>query len=655
MKLATIAIAALLGLPLFASQTPSQPARRNVIIFVADGLRHGSVNKTDTPALWRVRTEGVHFENSHSVFPTFTTANASSIATGHQIGDTGDFSNTIWTGYAAYDTGNFGASPGTAVPFIENDRILADLDDHFGGNYLGETTLMAAARDAGYVTAAMGKLGPVVVQDAAAVALENKQFPVAPATIFVDDATGSATGVPISAQVLRDLGFGTLPFEPPTRSNGYGTTHIYNNGVAGNRNNAGTRMANVVQQRWFADTATTRLLPWMTKSGKPFALLYWSRDPDGTQHNQGDSLNALEPGINGDSSMAAVRNADANLAQILAWLDAHPAVKANTNVFVTSDHGFATVARRSIDRSRAASAAESAKHDYVNAENQVDTASGTLPVGFLAIDLALGMKTDLYDPDSRAAGGTFKRLRLDPAAATWEHAQSGNGYLAAASPKIDGSDARVIVAANGGSDLVYVPDGSADTVQRVVDLLLTLDYVGAVFVDDKYPNVAGTLPLSAINLVGASKLPRPAIVVAFKTFYLDNANLQTAVQVSDTGYQEGQGMHGGFGRDQTFNNMAAMGPDFRVGYVDPVPVGNADITPTLARLMGLRMLPNGTLTGRVLSEALKRGPTTAVPVVQTLRSTAVNGRQTLLLFQEFGGVKYLDAACRVAIGQNTCR
>lgn len=654
MKPATIAIAAALGLTSFA-QTP-QAARRNVIVFVADGLRHGSVNQTDTPALWRVRTEGVHFENSHSVFPTFTTANAASIATGHQIGDTGDFSNTFWTGYASFDTGNFGLAPGTAVPFIENDRILADLDDHFGGNHLGESSLMAVAREAGYNTVAMGKLGPAAIQDVTAIAPVNKQFPASPATIIVDDATASATGVPVPMQVLRELGFGVLPLEPPTRTNGYGATSIYNNGFSGDRNRAGTRMPNVVQQRWFADTATRRLLPWLVNSGKPFALLYWSRDPDGTQHNNGDSLNAFTPGINGETSRAAVRNADADLAQILAWLDANPAVKANTNVFVTSDHGFATVARRAIDAARAPSSAESAKHEYVNPEGQVDTAAGTLPTGFLAIDLALGMKADLFDPDSRPSGGTaFKRLRLDPSASTWEHPQFGNGYIGAASPKVNGSDARVIVAANGGADLIYVPDGNADTVRRVVDLLLTFDYAGAVFVNDKYPNVAGTLPLSAINLIGATKVPQPTIVVAFKTFYLDNADLQTAIQVSDTSAQEGQGMHGGFGRDQTLNNMAAIGPDFKSGFVDRVPVGNTDITPTLARTMGLRMPSIGTLAGRVLTEALKDGPTAAIPVVQTQRSAAAGGRQTLLLFQEFGGVRYLDAACRVSAGVNTCR
>ena len=58
------------------------------------------------PAMAGVRDKGVD-SNSHSLFPTFTTANAVGMATGHHLGDTGDFSNTIYAGYpvgAAGDT-----------------------------------------------------------------------------------------------------------------------------------------------------------------------------------------------------------------------------------------------------------------------------------------------------------------------------------------------------------------------------------------------------------------------------------------------------------------------------------------------------------------------------------------------------------------------
>ncbi|MGH8001790.1 MAG: alkaline phosphatase family protein [Brasilonema sp.] len=49
-------------------------------MFVADGLRPTWINATDTPTMNEIREWGVKFTNSHSLFPTFTTANASAIA-----------------------------------------------------------------------------------------------------------------------------------------------------------------------------------------------------------------------------------------------------------------------------------------------------------------------------------------------------------------------------------------------------------------------------------------------------------------------------------------------------------------------------------------------------------------------------------------------
>src|SRR5262249_1455601 len=175
----------------------------------------------------------------------------------------------------------------------------------------------------------------------------------------------------------------------------------------------------------------------------------------------------------------------------------------------------------------------------------------------------------------------------------------GTALVGANVRRLDGRDASFVVAANGGADLIYIPDGRAEILHQIVDRLLTYDYVGGVFVDDRFGEVPGTLPLSAINLAGASKLPRPAIVVAFKVFYLNPSNLLTAVQISDTGLQEGQGMHGGIGRDSTFNNMAAAGPDFKPQFADAAPAGNADITPTLAHLLGFEAATGGMVVGRV--------------------------------------------------------
>jgi predicted AlkP superfamily pyrophosphatase or phosphodiesterase len=112
------------------------------------------------------------------------------------------------------------------------------------------------------------------------------------------------------------------------------------------RETPGTNVANVEQQAYFADVTTKAILPMFKATGKPFVLVFWSRDPDGTQHNQGDSLGQLVPGINGPTSQASIKNADDNLAAILESLKAL-GLDATTDVFVSSDHGFSTISKDS--------------------------------------------------------------------------------------------------------------------------------------------------------------------------------------------------------------------------------------------------------------------------------------------------------------------
>src|SRR5499427_10052219 len=96
----------------------------NLILFVADGLRALSVTEDTTPAMAAVRGVGVNFKNPHSVFPTFTTANASVMATGHHLGDTGNYSNTFYVGRPIE---NANAS---VTPAVNNNRTRRELDQH---------------------------------------------------------------------------------------------------------------------------------------------------------------------------------------------------------------------------------------------------------------------------------------------------------------------------------------------------------------------------------------------------------------------------------------------------------------------------------------------------------------------------------------------
>src|SRR5207342_3915507 len=66
------------------------------LVFVMDGLRPDSVTAADTPNLHRLRSEGVWFENSHSVFPTVTRVNSTSLATGTYPSRHGIMGNSIY-------------------------------------------------------------------------------------------------------------------------------------------------------------------------------------------------------------------------------------------------------------------------------------------------------------------------------------------------------------------------------------------------------------------------------------------------------------------------------------------------------------------------------------------------------------------------------
>src|ERR1700680_1105417 len=162
----------------------------NLILCVPDGLRALKVTPETAPAMAAVRDKGVNFKNPHSLFPTFTTANASAMATGHYLGDTGDFSNTIYTGFASAPAGD------TVVPFLENDAVLGDVDDHFKGDYLDEETVLKMAREKGIRPAAIGKVGPTLIFDHAD---RGKN------TVIFDDSTGGKTGVPLSDEMKDAL------------------------------------------------------------------------------------------------------------------------------------------------------------------------------------------------------------------------------------------------------------------------------------------------------------------------------------------------------------------------------------------------------------------------------------------------------------------
>jgi len=585
MKSATFVFACSVAL---CALMPTPSLARNLVVFIADGLRYDSVTPDIAPTMWKLRHNGVVFANSQALYPTVTTANASAIATGHYLGDTGDYANTLFVDFPVP------CRQGMTVTFLESDCVLTDMVTHFGSAYMGQTSLVQAARAANFNTFVFGKTGPTAIQNLAA--LNGDGF-------LMDDFTNRPANPD-----------GTLT-KAPILKGGAASAVL---GATGMEVSPGTAIPNIVQEA-YQTASVDALLPDMADAGRdkrPFVLVFWSRDPDITQHNAVDSEGKLVPGINADTPKRAIANADNALRSILDSLKRHGLDK-DTDIFVTADHGFVTVAK--------------------GIPTDGSTPRPALPQGFLALDIADLLHEKVFDPDRSNA-------ELDRDAG--DHPAQGNALIGPSA-----ESAQAVVAANGGSDLIYIPGNNRELARAIFAKLVEAPYTGALFVNDALfqgheSDFKGALPMSAVGLAGVSSVPRPAIIIGFRSFVAKDCKLTAllcAAGVMDTPLHTGQGNHGGTSRAETRNFMAAIGPDFKAGFVDKSPVSNADITPTLAHILGLSIAPNGALTGRVAEESLKAGK--PVPFKAEVRRSekAGSGFQTVLQYQEAEGRLYIDA------------
>ena len=161
----------------------------------------------------------------------------------------------------------------------------------------------------------------------------------------------------------------------------------------------------------------------------------------------------------------------------------------------------------------------------------------------------------------------------------------------------------IVVAANAGSDYLFVPDGNLDTVKAAVTSLQSRLQFGAIFVSDKHGEIAGTLPMSLIKTENSGSGRAPDIIVSFS--YDENVAVAGKSGVSYASSVNRRGDHGSFSPTDTHISLMASGPDFKSGFDDPLPTANVDIAPTVARILQFSM---PAVQGRLLEEALKVGP-----------------------------------------------
>jgi hypothetical protein len=169
----------------------------------------------------------------------------------------------------------------------------------------------------------------------------------------------------------------------------------------------------------------------------------------------------------------------------------------------------------------------------------------------------------------------------------------------------------IVIATNGGSDYFYVPDHDATTIANLVRFLQSRQEFGAIFVDSRYGALAGTLPMSMVNLENAARQNKgqPDVIVSFNWDAQQLVNGMPGTEFESFGGN--RGMHGSFSPIDVHNTLVAAGPAFKSAATVTTPTGNVDVAPTVAQLFGLTM-PSA--DGRVVSEALAAAAASAPTV-----------------------------------------
>jgi len=569
-----------------AQQQDAGAAARRVIIFVWDGLRADDVTPESMPNYFALARSGVVFADHHSVYPTFTMMNSASIATGTYPAVHGFYGNVVYAPNARGKNAKGSEIDFSAPAFIEDFGVVEAVRDSYQGKLTLVSTMLEAAQAKGLTTATIGKFGAAFIQD-------YKRGGI----ILDEDAA-----MPLSvAKELQQAGY-ALPRN---------TVNAYEGGALALANNNGDPTAPIgIQRLKDGQTAnpldrtgalSRRSFAYLTEvfvnyilpNKKPDLTIFWSKEPDATTHAYG-------PGTH--NSIDATRMNDEILGKVvekirqLGW-------SQTTDIIITQDHNHSTVS---------GDLSHFPLRGILDGEVGPQDSNGYSVSGFVRTAELLtrdGIKA--YDGaacrDVQTLSGILSngsRLHASKNDADGSVCGKAQTYTSASYvvPKSPAAGS-LVVAANAGSDYLFVPDGNPDTVKAAVISLQSRMQFGAIFVSDKYGDIPGTLPMSLINTENKAGGRSPDIIVSFS--FDENA---VVAGRRGTGYASSvnrRGDHGSFSPTDIRISLLAHGPSFRSGFSDPLPTANVDLAPTVARILNLSM-PD--VQGRVLEEALKGGP-----------------------------------------------
>ncbi len=623
----------------------------NIILFVWDGLRPDVLNDPKAEYLIKnlkyIAENGVEFKDNHSAYPTFTMNNAQAFATGDYAGKSGFYGNYIYEpwraqkkfGEATNASGNNITSTFLAPIFTEDYKILQALDrPNVANNQINEpllhvSTLLEKAHATGLTTSVVGKSGPAFFQDykskgyildekhvwplSFAIELQNHNYKLPKLTINAYEKNQIIltpnNGDPTASESPILLDESGEEVSDPSRAK----TSPFNK-----------------KNEYMADIFLNYILP----KKLPELSVVWLRNPDSTQHEYGPGT---IPYYN------ALASNDIILGNILNKLK-ELKIYDKTNIIIVSDHAHSNILATKRNDANNFPQLMYPLHEIVNGKisnksnsyKVFDTeknkkylvtsgysVSGTVRTADLITKANLKTSTGLlisaFDGGNcafntamsgiRNEDGTINMNSIGYNSADGSCVDKNNKNSAYTSPaylvpkNLSNSDGveKVIIAANGGTDYIYIPNHNPLVIETLSQFFQRRQEYSAIFIDDiRYKNhksLAGTLPLSYIKLENMNgRNPDMVISLTHNPDVIVNGLAGTEFNSTD-GYAQ-RGDHGSFGKTDVNNILLAIGPDFHMHMKNYLPSGNVDVAPTIAHILNFKL---ENTDGRILYEAIK--------------------------------------------------
>ncbi|HEV2124115.1 MAG TPA: nucleotide pyrophosphatase/phosphodiesterase family protein [Chloroflexota bacterium] len=255
---------------------------RRLVLVVWDGLRPDLLSEAQTPTACRLRDRGVWFERSTCVYPSETRVNSATLATGAYPAVHGIVGNTLYL-----------PQVDAVLTLNTGDHNALAAIERLSGPLIGATPFARSILDAGGSVAMISSGSP------------GSAFLVHP-----------LAGGPGTLLINRDFILPEAQAEMLARRFG----PVPPGGTPA-----------IAQNAWVTRVTTEYVFPEV----QPTVTICWYRDPDTTQH-------AL--GLGTAESLASLHANDQQLAILLEAID-RLGWTDTTDVLLTSDHGFSTIAR----------------------------------------------------------------------------------------------------------------------------------------------------------------------------------------------------------------------------------------------------------------------------------------------------------------------